>query len=71
MWISDVPIIGSVIGIGHYWPLFLVLVLVSAISEQCNRYCKKCTNYVIIASLIAFMILIIIEKMLIITETRR
>ena len=41
--ISDVPIMGSVIGIGHYWPLFLV----SVISEQCNRYCKKCTNYVI------------------------
>ena len=39
---SDAPIIGSVIGIGHYWPLFLVSV--SVISD---RYCNKCTNNVI------------------------
>ena len=39
---NDAPIIGSVIGIGHYRPLCLILVLV--ISE---RYCKTCTNNVI------------------------
>ena len=38
---SDAPIIGSVIGIGHYWPLFLISVLV--IFERCNRYCKIIT----------------------------
>ena len=32
--ISGVPIIGAVIGIGHYQPLFLLLV--SVISERCN-----------------------------------
>ena len=42
---SDAPIIGSVIGIGHYRPLCLILV--SVISERFNRYCKKCTNNVI------------------------
>ena len=51
MKISD-AIMDSVNGIGHYWPLFLVLV----ISERCNHYCKRCTNSVImiVASLIAF-----------------
>ena len=43
--VSDAPIIGLVIGIGHYRPLFLVSV--SVIYETCNRYCKKCTNNVI------------------------
>ena len=43
--ISDALIIGLVIGIGHYQPLFLVLV--SVISGRCNQYCKKCTNNVI------------------------
>ena len=31
--------------IGHYQPLFLVLVL--DISERYNQYCKKCINNVI------------------------
>ena len=31
--------------IGHYQPLFLVLVL--DISERCNQYCKKSINNVI------------------------
>ena len=40
--ISDAPIIGLVIGVSHYQPLFLVFV--SVISERCNQYCNKCTN---------------------------
>ena len=67
--VSDAPIIGSVISIVHYQPLFLLSVLV--ISERCNGYCKKCTSIVIIASLIVFMIHISIEKMLKESETRR
>ena len=42
---NHAPIIGSVIGISDYRPLFLVSV--SVIYERCNRYCKKCTNNVI------------------------
>ena len=38
----DALIIGLVFGIGHYRPLFQVLV--SVISERCNQYCNKCTN---------------------------
>ena len=42
---GDVPIIRSVISIGHYRPLFLLSV--SVLSERCNWYCNKCTNNVI------------------------
>ena len=58
---SDSPIIRTVIGIGYYWPLFLVSVLV--IFERCNN--------VVITSLTAFMILIIIEKMHVFIERIR
>ena len=50
-----------VIDIGHYQPLFLVLE--SVICERCNQYCNKCA-FVNITSLIAFMILVIVKKML-------
>ena len=69
IFISDVPIFG----IGHYRPLFLVSV--SVISDRCNRdiviNVPIMSFLVIIASSIAFMILVIIEKMLIFIETRR
>ena len=58
--ISNAPIIGLVIGIGHYLPLFLVSV--SGISEICNCYCNKHTNNVISCDYNIIMILIIIEK---------
>ena len=64
---SDVPIIGLIIGITHYRPLFF-LISVSVISERCNQYYKKC---VIIASLIAFMTLRIIEKKIFFVERIR
>ena len=56
------PIIRSVFGISHYWPLFVVSV--SLLSEKCNRYCNKCTNNVISCDYNIIMILINIEKML-------
>ena len=57
--ISDAPIIGSVIGIGHYRPLFLVSV--SVIYENVTDIVKIVpimSFQVIKASLIAFRILI-------------
>ena len=64
---NDAAIIGSVIVIGHYWPLFLVSV--SVISEGCNQYCIKCIN--LKCHFFAFMILMIIEKFLIFIEVIR
>ena len=61
MHVYDAPIIGLVIGINHYRPLFLVSILV--ISERCTQYCKNYTNNVISCDLIAFMkMLIFIER---------
>ena len=45
MYYRHVSTIESLIDISNYWPLFLVSI--SVISEQCNQYCKKCTNNVI------------------------
>ena len=60
--ISDAPIIRSVIGIGHYQPLFLV-----SVSTRCNPDIVKSAPimsfFVIIVLLISFKILIITFKM--------
>ena len=65
------PIIRLVFGISHYWPLFLVSILV--ISENVTDIVTSVlimSFFVIITSLIVFMIPIIIEKMLIFIEIR-
>ena len=52
-YISDVPIIGLVIIIGHYF--YYVYWLNSV---RCNQYCNKCTNNVISYIINCFMIII-------------
>ena len=62
---SVAPIIRLVIGIGYYWPLFLKDV------ADTVKHVPIMSFLVIIASLIAFMILTIIDKMLIFIERIR